>query len=76
MAWTVDECEEMISAIKAAMLLYYQNGGVIEDDIDGRKVRRDLSQARNDLQLWEIELAKASGGGNARNYAVFGGMNG
>ena len=76
MAGTAADYQAIVDAIDAAILLFYSNGAVIEYDIDGRKVTRDLSEARADRDRYARLVAEASGGGNARNYAVFGGMNG
>lgn len=69
LATTAAEYQTIIDAIDAAILNYYQNGGVIEYDIDGRRVRRDLSGAQRDRAKYVALLSATQG--TARNYAAF-----
>lgn len=69
MASTAAEYQTIIDAIDSAVQKFYEHGGVIEYDIDGRKVRRDLSQAMADRAKYVSLLASTSG--SARNYAAF-----
>lgn len=69
MASTAAEYQAIIDAIDAAILKFYQNGGVVEYDIDGRMVKRDLKGAQADRAKYVSLLAGTQGG--ARNYAAF-----